>query len=84
MKAPIGWFAEEKAPCYCCIRSSRDRLGFYAKIHIIFVTVYRITLYKANVDTTNLRVTNIKNGPFSTCFSFDFCVDIIILQVFWL
>ena len=34
-----------KLDTYCCIRSSCDRLGFYAKIQIIFGTVcaqYRI------------------------------------------
>ena len=31
---------KQKPDIYCCIRSSRDRLGYYAKIQIIFGTVY--------------------------------------------
>ena len=47
---------KQKSDIYRCIRSNRDRLGFYAEIQIIFGTVWRISLYVTDDAIAKLYV----------------------------
>ena len=38
-------YCRKKSDTYRCILSNRNRIGFYAEIHIIFGTVYRARFF---------------------------------------
>ena len=55
----VAWF-----PNQICVNKSRDRLGFYAKIQIIFGTVYRIRCAELNLHGVSIAYSTGENKIF--------------------
>ena len=56
-------YLTQKPDTYSCIRSNRDRLGFYAEIQIIFGTVY----ISDQQPTINLRIVALSQSRVRGC-----------------